>query len=84
MKFLMIAASFAALTFATACDSRDGPIEEAGEEIDQALGNEPTVGEQVEEAVEDAGDSLQEAGDNIEEAVDDTAAKIEESTPPPE
>lgn len=84
MKFLLVAASFAALTFATACDTRDGPIEEAGEEIDQALGNEPTVAEQVEEVVEDAGDGLQEAGENIDEAIDDTAEKLEESTTPPE
>jgi len=48
---LLIVASIAL----TACE-RDGPMENAGEEID--------------EAVEDAGDSLEEAGDEIEDEVD--------------
>lgn len=41
--------------FLTACDNQ-GPAEEAGENID--------------DAVEDAGDSMEDAGDEVEEAVE--------------
>ncbi|MBK8200125.1 MAG: hypothetical protein IPK75_17390 [Acidobacteria bacterium] len=83
MRKLLLAASFAALTFAAACDAPDGPVEEAGEEIDKALGNEPTLGDQIDETVDDAGDALKEAGEEIDQAVDDAGERMEEDTEPP-
>jgi hypothetical protein len=49
-------------------------IEESGEAIEQKAneltGNEPTTGEQIEDAADDAGDAIKQAGDEIKDAVD--------------
>lgn len=52
---LLTAAAFAVLLFVAGC-SDDGPAENAGEAVD--------------EAVEDAGDAVEEAGDKVEDATD--------------
>lgn len=83
MKKLLLAAAFGALTFATACDTREGPVEEAGEEIDEALGNEPTLGEQIDETLEETGENLEAAGEDIDQAIDDAGKRMEEETDPP-
>lgn len=53
--------SFAALVMSGCnkkeADNNEGPMESAGEEVDQAT--------------EETGDSLEEAGDNVEESTDD-------------
>jgi hypothetical protein len=46
----------------------EGPMEEAGEEIDEAAED---TGDATEEAVDDTGDALEEAGDEIEEETED-------------
>jgi len=51
----------------------DGPAEDAGEEIDDAMGDGDTfeeAGESVDETMDDAGDAMEEAGDEVEDAVD--------------
>lgn len=53
----LIGTAFAALLAIGACsDSNDGPAENVGEEVD--------------EAVEETGDAVEEAGDEVEEATD--------------
>lgn len=53
----------------------DGPAEDAGEEIDEALGNDEgtfeEAGEAVDEAMDDAEEGLEDAGDAIEESLDE-------------
>ena len=57
LKQLSLALLLALSVFALAACDQDGPMENAGEEID--------------EAVEGAGDNLEEAGDEIEDEIDD-------------
>lgn len=48
---------------------------DTGEAIEQktneALGNEPTTGEKIEDAASDAADAIEDAGDEVKDAVDD-------------
>ena len=49
-----------------------GPNEEAGEEMDEAMGTEPVIGDgPMEEAGEDADDAMEAKGDALDEAADD-------------
>lgn len=52
---IVLAFAFGGLSLATMSGCEDGPLEEAGESID--------------DAVDDAGDKLEDAGDEIEDAV---------------
>ena len=50
----------------------DGPMENAGEEIDEGLDK---AEEGTEEAVEDAAEGIEEAADDVEDEVDDDRAR---------
>lgn len=64
MKKLALLALPLAFTIA-ACE---GPNEEAGEEMDEAMGNDPVMGDgPMEEAGEDADDAMNAAGEAMEE-----------------
>ena len=47
-----------------------GPAMAIEQKTNEALGKEPTVGEKVEEAADDAADAIQEAGDEAKDAID--------------
>ncbi|MGP1274763.1 MAG: hypothetical protein ACQRW7_05020 [Caulobacterales bacterium] len=72
-KFVL--AAFAASAILAACEQQ-GPAEEAGEEIDEALGAEEQS--QVEEAMEDAGEAAEEAWEDTQEAAEDAGDQMEE------
>lgn len=55
----ILAAGFLAATV-TACDRQEGPMEEAGESIDQAV---EEAGDKTEDALERAGDAVEDATD---------------------
>lgn len=57
-----LAALLLAVAPITGCDRQEGPAEEAGEEIDQAV---EEAGEQVEEAGEAVQESAEEAEDEL-------------------
>lgn len=57
----------AALLLLAGCNGEEGPAEQAGEEIDEAVDDAEDT---VEEAAESAGDAMEEAGDDVEEATD--------------
>jgi len=66
-KLLLTSISAAVIALSlNACDSDDGPMEEAGEKLD--------------ESYRDAVSSLQEATDNAEEVAEETGDRIEETT----
>ncbi len=48
----------------TGCESNEGPAEEAGEKIDNAVEN---TGETIDSAVEETGEEIEEAGDKLRE-----------------
>ena len=58
LKWILAAGFLASMI--TACDRQEGPMEEAGESIDQA----------VEEAGDKTEDTLERAGDAVEDATD--------------
>jgi hypothetical protein len=49
-------------------------VEETGEAIeqkaDEVMGTEPTTGEKIEDAANDAADAINDAGDEVKDAVD--------------
>lgn len=49
----------------------DGTFEEAGENVDDALGD---AADSAEDALDEAGDAVEEAGDELEEAGEDAAS----------
>lgn len=57
----------AALLMLSACDGDDGPAEETGQIIDEAVEDTEDAAEQ---AAESAGDTMEEAADELEEATD--------------
>jgi len=87
MRVKIIAASLIAAGVLTACDSNDGPMEEAGESIDQAvdeIDGPDTLGESIEEAADDTADAFEDAADDIDGAIDEAGEAMEEATDPPE
>jgi hypothetical protein len=52
--------------FATACDSNDGPMEKAGERVD--------------EAVDESKDTLEKVGENGKSVIEDMGDKVEDAT----
>lgn len=75
MKFAYIAAAAATALFLGACDATDGPIEQAAEDVEEAVDGKDTV-------AEDLGEAMDEAGENIEEAIDEAGDEIDEATTP--
>ena len=87
MRTRIIAASLVAAGILGACDSNDGPMEEAGESIDEAVDGveQPnTLKESLDEAAEETADTIEEAADDIDGIVDETGEAMEETTDPPE
>ena len=87
MRVKIIAASLIAAGVLAACDSNDGPMEEAGESIDQAvdeIDGPDTLGESIEEAADDTADAFEDAADDIDGAIDEAGEAMEEATDPPE
>ena len=68
-----ITSALFALLFALGCGAvltgceQQGPAEEAGEEIDEAVED---AGEEIDEAAEEAGDAVEDAADEVEEETD--------------
>ena len=50
------------------CESSEGPAEQAGKQIDQAV---EQAGDTIDEGVEKAGEKIEETGDAIREKTDD-------------
>ena len=70
-KTTTMIAALSLTLLATACkkepEHTEGPMESAGEEVDETAGE---VKEESKEAAEETGDALEEAGDNAEDATD--------------
>lgn len=60
-----LAAIFASTALLAACDSNDGPVEEAGEKVDEAVESMDPKG-----PMEEMGEDLDNAMDSAEESVD--------------
>lgn len=87
MRVKIIAASLIAAGVLTACDNNDGPMEEAGESIDQAVDEvdgPDTLGESIEEAADDTADAFEDAAEDIDGAIDEAGEAMEEAVDPPE
>jgi hypothetical protein len=67
IRATMIATSLLAALLLAGCE-REGPMERAGEQIDESAAE---AGEKVDEAAENAGEKLEEAGEEIREKADD-------------
>jgi predicted RNase H-like HicB family nuclease len=86
MRMKIIAAALVATGVLAACDANKGPMEKAGESIDEAIdnANEPdTVGEALDEAVDNTADAMGEVADDIDGAVDEAGEAMEEAADPP-
>ncbi len=57
-----------------ACEREEGPMEEMGESLDDAVdelkGDTEDLGEHLEDAADDLGDAIEDAGEDLEDAVD--------------
>ena len=87
MRVKIIAASLIAAGVLAACDTHEGPMEEAGESIDEAvdeMDGPDTLGESVEEAADETADAIEDAADDIDGAIDEAGEAMEESADPPE
>ncbi len=60
-----LAAIFASTALLAACDSNDGPVEKAGEKVDEAVESMDPKG-----PMEEMGEDLDNAVDNAEESMD--------------
>lgn len=75
MKISVIAAAASGLFVMAACEAEQGPLEEAGEEMDRIV--EDTTGSMndaqsdLENAADDIGDSIEDAADDLEDAAND-------------
>lgn len=69
-KFLVIVAIFATFGLAAACS--EGPVEEAGEKVDNLMDKGPAekAGERADEALDKGAEKTEEAGEKVKEAVD--------------
>jgi hypothetical protein len=71
MKRTAAAAAVAALSLLfLGCPEKDGPLENAGEELDDAT-------DSLRDAVEDVGDEVEDATEDAREAVEDAAEEID-------
>lgn len=87
MRSRIIAASLIAVGMLAACDRNDGPIEQAGEFIDEAMDemNKPdTLGEALEEAADETADAIDDAADDVDGAIDEAGEAMEEAVDPPQ
>lgn len=64
---VLTAAFILSLALLLAACEQEGPMERAGEEIDEAVAE---VDDSAEDAVEEIGDSAEEAADEVEEEID--------------
>lgn len=57
-----------------ACEREEGPMEEMGESLDNAVDdlkdNTDDLGDNLEDAADDLGDAVEDAGEDLEDAVD--------------
>ncbi len=71
IKFIAQCVLASTLLLFAACNKKtenaEGPMESAGEEIDETA---QETGEGVEEAAEETGEAIEEAGDDVEDAVE--------------
>lgn len=87
MRVKIIAASLIAAGVLSACDTNEGPMEEAGESIDEAMDevDEPdTIGESMEEAADETGDAMEDMADDVDGAIDEAGEAMEEAADPPQ
>lgn len=63
-RHAILSISVILLAAAGGCERNQGPAEQAGEKIDQAV---EETGQQLEQATEQAGQKLEEAGDRLRE-----------------
>ena len=86
MRMKIIAAALVATGVLAACDANQGPMEEAGESIDEAVDNmdQPdTVGESIDNAADETADAVEDAADDIDGAIDEAGEAMEEAADPP-
>lgn len=87
MRMKIIAAALVATGVLAACDTSDGPMEEAGESIDEAVDNmdQPdTLGESIDEAADETADAVEDAADDVDGAIDEAGEAMEEAADPPQ
>ncbi|MZR62824.1 hypothetical protein [Alcanivorax sp. DP30] len=67
-----LAAIFASTALLAACDSNDGPVEKAGEKVDEAVESMNPQGpmEEMGEDLDDAMDSAEESVDSMKDAAE--------------
>jgi hyperosmotically inducible protein len=65
-KSLLAAAALLSLLALSACEQK-GPAERAGEQLDNAVEN---AGDKIEDATDDASKAVEQAGDKVENATD--------------
>lgn len=58
------------------CAEEQGPLEEVGEDLDEAV-------EDATDAVEDIGDEIEDGVDNVEDAAEEMGEEIDETVDPP-
>jgi hypothetical protein len=63
---ILMSSALLLAAFISACD-REGPAEQAGEQVDEAV---QAAGEKIEQAQESAAETAESAGDKVESATD--------------
>ncbi len=88
MRTSIIAASLVTTLFLAGCDSNDGPIEKAAENVDEAVddmtGQDPTLGENIDKSLDQAGDAIADTVDDAGDALDEAGEKMEEAVDQPD
>nr|WP_321361294.1 hypothetical protein [uncultured Hyphomonas sp.] len=86
MRMKIVVAALVATGVLAACDANKGPMEKAGESIDDAVDNigEPdTVGESIDQAADKTADAVKDAADDVGGAIDKTGEAMKEAADPP-
>jgi predicted small secreted protein len=88
MRMKIIAAALVATGVLAACDTNEGPVEEAGESIDEAIDNidQPdTIGESHRRSRQTRRlTPSEDAADDVDGAIDETGDAMEEAADPPQ
>ncbi|WP_207062112.1 hypothetical protein [Motiliproteus sp. SC1-56] len=83
-KLVTTSLAFALVAGLTGCDSSDGPAEEAGKKMDEAMETTKEkleeLGDKMSDAMDSAGDKMSDAMDTTEEKMEETGDKIKEAT----
>lgn len=58
------------LPLTVACDRKEGPMEELGEDIDDAVDEIKDGGDDLGDKLEDAGDEMKDGADEVKDALD--------------